>query len=231
MGGSNMTMTKRARFYLILTAAIVLACLTLVIWHAASGGGKAEVPSAVSPGTTGERSLPVRLIQVEKEITTEMISESLRNVGMLITQEYTFTEVVSFSSVKSLFNLDLSFTESSFVASYDGVVTAGIDFSAIRVEKDEDAKRITVRLPHAEILNVDVDPHSFKLYSEKAGLWNPISVSDYNDSLIGLEDTAREKAIKKGVLTNAGSNARLVIENMIGGLIDTSEYDVLCLYD
>lgn len=226
-------MTKRTKLYLILTAVIVLACLALVIWHAVSGGAKTELPSAISAGAAGAaetRALPVQLIQVEKEITTEMISESLRNVGMLITQEYQFTEVVSFSSVKTLFHLDLSFTESSFVASYDGVVTAGIDFSAIRVEKDEEAKKITVYLPHAEILNVDIDPNSFQLYSEKAGLWNPISISDYNDSLIGLEDTAREKAIKKGVLVNAGSNARLMIENMIGGLIDTSEYDVLCLY-
>ncbi len=225
-----MTMTKRSKLYLILIVVFVLACLALVIWHVTSGNAKAEVPSAASTGTAAERSLPVQLIRVEKEITTEMISESLRNVGLLITQEYAFTEVVSFSSVKTLFNLDLSFTESSFVASYDGVVTAGIDFTEIRVEKDEEAKMIKVYLPHAEILNVDIDPRSFQLYSEKAGLWNPITVSDFNASLIGLEETAREKAIAKGVLVNAGSNARLVIENMIGGLIDTSEYDVLCLF-
>jgi hypothetical protein len=224
-------LTKRTKLYFVLLAMIVLAILALVIWHAVSGGGIAEAPAAVQAGQSAERSLPVKLIEVEKTITTEMISEKLRNVGLLITQEYAFTEVVSFSSVKTLFHLDLPFTESSFVASYDGVVTAGIDFSEIRVEKDDEQKSIRVYLPHPEILNVDVDPRSFQLYSEKDGLWNPISITDFNDSLIGLEDTAREKAIDKGVLVNAGSNARLLVTNLIGGLIDTSEYAILCLYE
>ncbi|MBR4157603.1 MAG: DUF4230 domain-containing protein [Oscillospiraceae bacterium] len=225
-----MVMTKRAKLYLVLLSVIVVAIIALVIWHAASRGGGAE-PVSISPkGNVVEQSRSVKLVKVEKEITTEMISETLRDVGLLVTQEYAFTEVVSYSSVKSLFNIDLPFTESSYVAGYDGVVTAGIDFAGIVVEKDDELHSVTVRLPRPKLLNVDIDPKSFRLYSEKESIWNPVSISDYNDSLIELEENARTKAIEGGIFERAGSNARLLILSMVGSLLDPSEYTVQCFY-
>ena len=154
-------------------------------------------------------------------------SYELNDIGVLVTEEYYFTEVVSFSSIKKLFNkLELGITESSYLASYDGVVTAGIDFSKITVSKDDELHLVEVRLPKAEILNVDIDPESFELYSEKTGLGNPISVADYNNSLVELESTASEKAVARGILTRADQNLKTVIVNFIAGLVDTAEYTV-----
>lgn len=223
-------MTKRTKLYLIVLAVIVLAIIVLLIWHAVAGESKTAVPAAASAGEPAGPSRAVKLVEVEKEITTEMIREKLNDVGLLITEEYLFTEVVSYSSVKQLWNIDLGFTESSYIASYDGTVTAGIDFTAIRVEKDDESKQVTIYLPRPQILGVDIDPKSFQLYSEKEGLWNRISVSDYNDSLIELEETARAKAIDKGVLDRAGANARQVVVNLVASLIDTAEYGVVTLY-
>ena len=223
-------MTKRTKLYLILLAVIVLAIIVLLIWHGVSSREKPVAAETLPAAQTRESSGGVKLIEVEKTITTEILSEQLREVGLLVTQEYCFTEVVSFSSIKSLWNIDLGFTESSYLASYDGVVTAGVDFTQISVSKDDEQRCITIRLPRPRILGVDIDPKSFQLYSEKEGLWNRISVTDYNDSLIELEENAREKAIQKGVLERAGSGARSMIERIVGSLVDTSDYSVLCLY-
>ena len=97
-------------------------------------------------------------------------------------------------------------------------------------EKNEELRRVTVYLPRPKILNVDIDPKSFQLYSEKEGLWNRITVTDFNDSLIELEANAEAKALEKGVLEHAGANARQLIENLVGTLIDTTEYSILFLY-
>ena len=225
-----MVMTKRTKLYLILLAVIVLAIAALLIWHAAARGDRSQAPSAPSSGEIADSNRAVKLVTVEKEITTEIIRETLRDVGLLVTQEYGFTEVVNYSSVKSLFKIELPFTESSYVAGYDGVVTAGIDFTGITVEKDDELHSVTVRLPRPEILNVDIDPKSFRLYSEKESIWNPVSIADYNDSLIELENNARTKAIENGILERAGSNARVLILGMVGGLVDTSAYTVQCFY-
>ena len=85
---------------------------------------------------------------------------------------------------------------------------------------------ITVTIPAAEIQGVDIDPESFQLYSEKAGLGNHISAEDFNNSLVELEATAREKAIERGVLDRADENARVLIRNLIGALVDLNAYSL-----
>ncbi len=220
---------QKLRLYLIALAVVLLAVIALLFWH--GGRGKPpETPAAVTPRPTQQvvvRERPVeKLIEVEKEVTVEEIRAGLNDMGVLLTEEYYFTDVVRFSSIKKLFNIELGITASSFLASYDGVVTAGMDFTGIRIQKDEVNKVILVTLPKAQILNVDIDPDSFELYSEKEGLGNPISMEDYSASLAELENSAREKAVKLGVLERAEENARRIIRNFITGLVDPSAYSV-----
>ena len=167
-----------------------------------------------------------KIVEVEKEITSSVIEDGLRDIGVLVTQEYYFTDVISFSSVKKLFRVEVPFTETSYLASYDGVVTAGIDFGKVRVVKDDAAGKIVVTLPPAEILNVDVDPETFELYSERTGLGNPLSVEDFNNSVVTLENSMREKALAKGLLAKADENARSVVRHFIAGLVDMSRYTI-----
>jgi hypothetical protein len=74
---------------------------------------------------------------------------------------------------------------------------------------------------------VDSDPDSVVLYSEKNGLGNPLSVSDFNDALVELEDKARTRALERGLLEKAKENARRVVVNFIGGFLDLAVYDIL----
>jgi len=220
--------SRKTAVYLVLIALVVLLTAGLIIWHHGHSAGTAQPLVSARPAEdVVVRKEVEKIVQVEKEITADIIQDGLNDIGTLVTEEYYFTEVVSFSSIKKLFKkLELGITESSYLASYDGVVTAGIDFSQITVSKDNDLHLVEVRLPKAEILNVDIDPESFELYSEKTGLGNPISVADYNSSLVELETTATEKAIARGILTRADQNAQTVIENFIAGLIDTAEFTV-----
>lgn len=221
---------KKTRLLIGLIALIALAIVVLIVVHAARGSKADPTLLSVTPRPSAEvvvREKEVeRIVTVEKEITSAILQDGVREVGVLVTEEYYFTEVVSFSSIKKLWKLDLNITESSYLASYDGVVRAGVDLSGARVEKDEEHKRITVTLPAASIQDVDIDPESFQLYSEKAGLGNPISAEDFNNSLVELEATAREKAVERGLLERADGNARVLIRNLIGALIDLNEYTI-----
>ena len=223
-----MKSSRKSVIYLVLIGLVLLLTAGLVLWHHGySSGTEKPMVSARPAEDVVVRKEVEKIVTVEKEITADIIQDGLNDIGMLVTEEYYFTEVVSFSSIKKLFKkLELGITESSYLASYDGVVTAGIDFSKITVTKDDELHLVEVCLPKAEILNVDIDPESFELYSEKNGLGNPISVADYNNSLVELEATASEKAISRGILIRADQNAKTVIENFIAGLIDTAEYTV-----
>ena len=219
----------KIRVYIALLCLVAVLIVGLIVLR----GGKRPEPQlpAVTPRPTAEVVIRERevekIVEVEKEISAEIIQDGLREMGTLVTEEYYFTEVVSFSSIKKLFDIELGITESSYLASYEGVVTAGIDFAAITVVKDDDENTVTVTLPRAEILSVDIDPESFELYSEKNGLGNPLSAADFNASLVELEKNAAAKAVDRGLLQKADENARAVIRNFITGMLGPGEYAIV----
>ncbi len=224
-------------FYVIVLA---LAVAILCIFIRIVGGGKssrAEAPEATplpTPEVIIQEKEVERIVEVEKVFTAVMIRDGLRDLGELATEEYYFTEVISHSTMLELkmdlrlfqINSALPLTESSFLASYDGVVTAGIDFTGVTVEKNDGTKEILVTLPAAKILHVDIDPESFRLYDEKKGLGTRITVEDYNNALTQLENTASDKAVERGLLEKADENARTVVRNFILSLLGPGEYTV-----
>ena len=225
------TEKKKIKLLSGLIVLVLAAIAVLFIVHGTKRGKEAAAPLTVTPRPSQEivvREKEVeKIVTVEKEITSDILSDGVRELGLLVTDEYYFTEVVSYSSIKRLWKIDLGITESSYLASYDGVVRAGVDLGAASIEKDDEQKLITVALPAAAITDVDIDPESFQLYSEKAGLGNPISAEDFNNSLVELETTARDKAAERGVLTRAEENARALVRNVIGALCDLSEYTLV----
>ena len=210
---------------------LVIAALTvtLVALHAKNNPPQ-PLPTATprpTPRVVVEEKVVETIVEVEHQVTAEELSAGLNDMGRLITAEYYFTAVASASTqLAPILGIKLGFTESSFLASYDGVITAGIDFSLIRVEKDEERGRVTVTMPPAAILNVDIDPDSFQLYSETTSIFTDITAEDYNNALLELEATEREKALARGILDNADENARKLVRSFIESLLDPAEYAV-----
>ena len=210
---------------------LVIAALTvtLVALHAKSNPPQ-PLPTATprpTPRVVVEEKVVETIVEVEHQVTAEELSAGLNDMGRLITAEYYFTAVASASTqLAPILGIKLGFTESSFLASYDGIITAGIDFSLIRVEKDEERGRVTVTMPPAAILNVDIDPDSFQLYSETTSIFTDITAEDYNNALLELEATEREKALARGILDNADENARKLVRSFIESLLDPAEYAV-----
>ena len=200
--------------------------VTLVALHAKNNPPQ-PLPTATSrptPRVVVEEKVVETIVEVQHQVPAEELSAGLNDMGRLVTAEYYFTAVASASTqLAPILGIKLGFTESSFLASYDGVITAGIDFSLIRVEKDEERGRVTVTMPPAAILNVDIDPDSFQLYSETTSIFTDITAEDYNNALLELEATEREKALARGILDNADENARKLVRSFIGSLLDPAE--------
>ena len=224
---------------LVLLIVLVLAAVFLVVmWSVRNSGEDAAKPvetpdSPVIPETQViyqevEKVIEKeKLVEVEKVYTSQIIQEGLNDLSFLVTSEYYFTEVMSYSSVKQFLKLDLPWSESTYLATYDGIVTAGVDFSKIAVTKDEDSRSIVIFMPDAEIQNVTIDNNSFKVYSEKEGLGNPIKLENFNDSVKELKNTALNRAKDNGVLERAQTTAQSIVKNFLASLIDLREYTVL----
>ena len=156
--------------------------------------------------------------------STDTIQDGLANMGVLVTQEYYFTQVEKYTKEKTFLKFITSSSE--FMYSYDGAVMAGIDFEKIEIKTDEDRKIITVDMPDSEIQAVTIDKDTFKIYSEKDSLWNPLKLEDYNISLVEFEDAAKEKAIASGILGRSDEQARNLVREFISSLPNTGEYTI-----
>ena len=96
----------------------------------------------------------------------------------------------------------------------------------MEAEEIDGKTKFTIHVPEAEILSTEIDRDSFVLYSEKTGIGNPLSASDFNDSLVGLQEDVEKKAEEKGVLEKAQENAKALIENFVKNLLDDEMYIV-----
>ena len=157
-------------------------------------------------------------------VSTDTIQDGLANMGVLVTQEYYFTQVEKYTKEKTFLKFIISSSE--FMYSYDGAVMAGVDFEKIKIKTDEDRKIITVDMPDSEIQAVTIDKDTFKIYSEKDSLWNPLKLEDYNISLVEFEDAAKEKAIASGILGRTDEQALNLVREFISSLPNTGEYTI-----
>lgn len=220
---------KKELVYLICAVVIlVLTVVTLIVWSVAS---RKDKPND-QPIQTKEPDLIVTedetgVIGSKKTISATIIEEQLKDISQLVTAEYCYTGVMDYEDAKTILGLKVGLTETKLIASYDGVIKAGIDFSKARVEVDDDNKTITVKLPAAVITDVTIDNNSYKKFEEKSGLFNPLTGDEFNDSQEKLKEEAEEKAKTQGILTMAHENAKTIIRSFIMMLPEASEYTLV----
>ena len=167
------------------------------------------------------------LIQTRKnQVESRTVAFGLKDMGELVTQAGYFTNVQSSTSTRQLFGLDIPFTTSKYIYSYDGVVKAGLDFAGIEVQVDDANRTVTVRLPEIEILDVNIDNDSLKIYDESQSIFTPLHISDVNEAQIELKEQVRQTAIDNGILEEAEKNARTIISGFLSGTMDLKNYTI-----
>ena len=211
---------KNAGNYLYIGVIIV----SIIIMIALGVGFKKDKEAAAVPETATTKVALEKKENVKVTVNVETIKDGLNDMGTLITQEYYFTQVEQYTKEKKV--LSIFNSESGFTYSYDGTVTAGIEFGEIEVSKDENAKMIIIELPHSSIQNVNVDTSTFKVYSEKDSLWNPIKLEDFNVSLAEFEKSAEKKALDNGILDRSDEQAKTLITNFIKNFPNVSDYGI-----
>jgi len=208
------------RIYIGITVVAIIAAIILCVDYAKRRDAeKSETAETVTMKTEKEKKDKVVIT-----VSTDTIRDGLAGMGVLITQEYYFTQVERYTKEKTF--LKFITTQSEFMYSYDGSVMAGVDFDKIAIAADEDRKVISVEMPASEIRAVVIDKDTFKIYSEKDSLWNPLKLEDYNISLVEFEAAAREKALARGILERSDEQAEKLVREFIGSLPNMSGYMV-----
>lgn len=152
----------------------------------------------------------------------------IADIGELATAEYvyTLTEIADKEEVKVL-NIKIPFTSSKIIFGYSGVIKAGLNYSDIKIELDEDNKEIIITLPETKILSNELDNDSLVIFDSKDNIFNHFTFEDVNTSQAKLKEDAQNVAIEKGLLDTAKENSKTLIENTIFALVDIKEYKII----
>lgn len=147
------------------------------------------------------------------------------DIGELATQSAYCTEVNVTEAARELFGITIPFTQSKYIYSYDIVIKAGFDFNEI--EWSESGDTIEVRLPEAKILSSEIDLDSFELYLEDESIFREITMTENNEALKSMQQSAEEDAVANGLLENARSNAEAILTGFFGNVYDLNEYEIV----
>ena len=158
--------------------------------------------------------------------TTESKTTKLgfEDIGEFATQFAYCTEVSATANARKLFGHNLPFTQSNIVFSYDVVIKAGYDFSAITWDVHDTT--ITVKLPEVKVLSCEVKEDSFKKYVEDESIFTPFTLDDNNNAMKALKETAQTDAIANGLYENARSNAETMLTTFFSSAYDMDQYTI-----
>jgi hypothetical protein len=150
----------------------------------------------------------------ETTVSHGVVVEQTQAVAKLVSSETSVRDVVVYQ------NRRLGSTKRSLVV-VTGKVLAGLDLDeGSQVDIDHAAHRVTIVLPPAKVLGVEVT--HMRTYDERHGLWNPFRPEDRDTIYQLARDQLVAAAGELGVAAHAEESAR----RMLGALINPEGYTV-----
>jgi len=159
------------------------------------------------------------LFESRTRVDQSSVVEQLKSVAKLVTTEATVRDVIVYENTR------LGSTKRSLVI-VTGKALVGLDLQhPPRVTIDYKAKRISLGLPHARLVGVDIQ--DLKIYDESRGLWNPFRPAD-RDTIFQL---ARQHLVwaarDMAVVAHAEQGAR----QLLTGLFAPQGYSVDIVFE
>ena len=149
-------------------------------------------------------------------ITSETIKDQLGSLQQLVTQEYIYTNADKSESYAQWGNgWKLPFSGKSILITYDGTIKAGIDLSKTQIDVNEDSRTITVILPVSTVTDNNIPQESIEVVGVKNGLFNGVTLEDYNAFISDQKTAMEKKAIASGLLTKANQQAEATLRTFL----------------
>ncbi|HZI42768.1 MAG TPA: DUF4230 domain-containing protein [Gemmatimonadaceae bacterium] len=140
-------------------------------------------------------------------VTHDLVVQQLQDVAKLVSTEMTLRDVVVYDASR------YGFTKRALLV-VTGKVSAGIDLrSATDVRIDQSARRITITLPRARVLSVEV--LDVRTYDESAGLFNPFRPEDRDAIQRQVRHQLYTAGEQSGLLVHADSSASRLLKELL----------------
>jgi len=152
-------------------------------------------------------------------ISHSLVVARMQAVSKLVTSETTIRDVVVYENTR------LGSTKRSLVV-VTGKAMVGVDLAQnTKIDIDAAAHRIVIRLPHAQLLGLDIT--DLRTYDERSGLWNRFHPTD-RDTVLQL---ARERLASASREMAVRQHAEQSARQLLIGLFAPDGYSVDVLFE
>lgn len=149
-----------------------------------------------------------RAFEPSVKLSSTSIQEQLVNASELATAKLEYRGLVRYE------NGDIDFiNKKGFTMVYDAEIRAGVDLSQASV--DVNGRTVTVHLPAAQLLGVEINPDSLEFYDSTFALFNWENKQDTAEALKAAHTDAEGKVNQTNMLTQADEQARTLVENLL----------------
>ena len=147
------------------------------------------------------------------KMTSDLLSQQIQNISELAVVEYNYTNMGKFENQLDFYGWAVPLTKKSFIISYDGQIKAGVDMTQMAADIKDN--KIVMTLPMPRILSHEIDMESLKVFDESHNIFNPISITDYQQFSLDQQAAAEQKAIDDGLLEAAREKTEIVILQLL----------------
>lgn len=163
------------------------------------------------------------IVNEKEAITQSVLYQQLNRIDELATVKYLYTDMGKYESKKTIGSMNIPFTTSSFIITYDGIIKAGIDLQKIQLEVKD--KTIYIKLPNSKILSHEVKEDSIVVYDEKNSIFNGLSVEDVMSFQSEQKVKMEERAIQNGIFEDAMKNAKDILRSLYEPFVKNATYE------
>ena len=152
----------------------------------------------------------------EETIDYDILRGNIRNIGEIASLEFEYTEVAKADKSLSLLNIDIPFTNSSFIYTYDGTAKFGINAEKILIDVVDD--KINITIPKGELLSHEIG-NNLKQFDEKNNIFNPIKSDDLSKIIDKSKKEKEESFKEKDFYKKAQQSSKTLIEDILRPIV------------
>lgn len=153
----------------------------------------------------------------EAEIITSSQLEKIINISELSTYQAVYNGIAKKENEDDKNEID-------YYVSYESKVNAGLDIDKIKIDVDNDTKRIIVTLPEIKITDVNVDITTLDyIFMDDSANTNTVSEEAYK---LCINDVKNEIATEDAIYDLAKQNAKNIVSALLNPFVEQldSEY-------
>lgn len=155
-----------------------------------------------------------------KRITSSYIMKEIKASSELTTAKITYTGFHKYEDEGVIF-----LNKGDFTMVYEAVIRTGIDLDKVDIKVNNLTKKVTLKIPKAKVLDINIDEETIEFYDTKFSLFNYDAKTDVTKAMSDAKKDLEQKVVNKIDMDFANQQSEILIRGLVQKTIP-SNYEI-----